>query len=185
MASGLCIPDPVQYSVLWMWYNGWCGACSVRRRQGRGSLLFNFFVDLNKQLIILLFLINVHFLYQFKYAIYLCHNKKFSLKIEILKFIIWCYLIIYNSLYIYHLKELLNKYYGHIMYLCVYSSSTREKFRDCWRKPEVSIPVFQLMKGKFESVSSTIFHVMQRICFSFVQNLMNKSHSMSVETFKN
>lgn len=117
--------------------------------------------------------------------LFICFIKKFFFQIGNLKFILWCYLIIYNSLYIYHLKELLNKYYGHIMYLCVYAFSTREKFRDCWRKPEVSIPVFQLMKGKFESVSSTIFHLMQRICFSFVQKLMNKSHSMSVETFKN
>lgn len=59
--------------------------------------VYSFFLDLNKQLIILLFFINVHFLYQFKYAIYLCHKKNFF-KIEILKFILWCFLIIYNSL---------------------------------------------------------------------------------------
>lgn len=75
---------------------------------------------------------------------------------------------------VYYQIGLLNIYYCHIMYLCVYFSSTKEKFRDCQRKPEVSIPVFQLMKGKFESVNSTIFHVMQRMCFGFVQKLKKK-----------
>lgn len=43
------------------------------------------------------------------------------------------------------------------------------------------------MKGKFESVNSTIFHVMQRMCFGFVQKLKKKKkevNSMSVENFK-
>lgn len=75
---------------------------------------------------------------------------------------------------VYYQIGLLNIYYCHIMYLCVYFSSTKEKFRDCQRRPEVSIPVFQLMKGKFESVNSTIFHVMQRMCFGFVQKLKKK-----------
>lgn len=86
---------------------------------------------------------------------------------------------------VYYQIGLLNIYYCHIMYLCVYFSSTKEKFRDCQRKPEVSIPVFQLMKGKFESVNSTIFHVMQRICFGFVQKLIKKKSQFNVlEIFK-
>lgn len=91
------------------------------------------------------------------------------------------------NILVYYQIGLLNIYYCHIMYLCVYFSSTKEKFRDCQRKPEVSIPVFQLMKGKFESVNSTIFHVMQRMCFGFVQKLKKKKkevNSMSVENFK-
>lgn len=111
--------------------------------------------------------------------LFICVIKKIFFKIEILK-LLYDVTLLYTTVYIYYLKELLNNLYGHIIYLCVYSSSIREKFRDCWRKPEVLTLVFQLMKGKFESVSSTIFHVMQRICFGFVQKLVKKERKFSV-----